>query len=82
MNELLKKIYNNVLVYEEQVTKISKAVDDEINNLIEPHQNKLSAIELEELKDLLSSTALVAEQTGFEIGMRFAIKLIVSMLAD
>lgn len=82
MNELLKKIYNNVLVYEEQVTKISKAVDDEINNLIEPHQTKLSATELEELKDLLSSTALVAEQTGFEIGMRFAIKLIVSMLAD
>lgn len=82
MNELLKKIYNNVLVYEEQVINISKVVDDEINNLIEPHQNKLSATELEELKDLLSSTALVAEQTGFEIGMRFAIKLIVSMLAD
>lgn len=82
MNELLQKIYNNVLVYEEQVINISKVVDDEINNLIEPHQNKLSATELEELKDLLSSTALVAEQTGFEIGMRFAIKLIVSMLAD
>lgn len=82
MNELLKKIYNNVLVYEEQVINISKVVDDEINNLMEPHQNKLSATELEELKDLLSSTALVAEQTGFEIGMRFAIKLIVSMLAD
>lgn len=82
MNELLKKIYNNVLVYEEQVTKISKVVDDEINTLIEPYQDKLSDTELEELKDLLSSTALVAEQTGFEIGMRFAIKLIVSMLAD
>lgn len=82
MNELIQKIYNNVLVHEEQVTKISKVVDDEINNLIEPYQTKLSSTELEELKDLLSSTALVAEQTGFEIGMRFAIKLIVSMLAD
>ncbi|MBP3339373.1 MAG: hypothetical protein J6L69_08220 [Lachnospiraceae bacterium] len=76
------KIYNSVLVYEDDVVNISKVVDDEINLLVEPYQTRLSDDELETLKDLLSSTALTAEQTGFEVGMRFAIKLIFSLLSD
>ncbi len=82
MKELLMKIYNSVLVYEDDVVNISKVVDDEINLLVEPYQTRLSDDELETLKDLLSSTALTAEQTGFEVGMRFAIKLIFSLLSD
>lgn len=82
MKELLMKIYNSVLVYEDDVINISKVVDDEINLLVEPYQTRLSDDELETLKDLLSSTALIAEQTGFEVGMRFAIKLIFSLLSD
>ena len=82
MKDLLMKIYNSVLVYEDDVVNISKVVDDEINLLVEPYQTRLSDDELETLKDLLSSTALTAEQTGFEVGMRFAIKLIFSLLSD
>lgn len=82
MKELLMKIYNSVLVYEDDVVNISKVVDDEINLLVEPYQTRLSDDKLETLKDLLSSTALTAEQTGFEVGMRFAIKLIFSLLSD
>ena len=82
MKELLMKIYNSVLVYEDDVINVSKVVDDEINLLVEPYQTRLSDDELETLKDLLSSTALTAEQTGFEVGMRFAIKLIFSLLLD
>lgn len=82
MKELLMKIYNNVLVYEDDVVNVSKVIDDEINLLVEPYQTRLSDDELETLKDLLSSTALTAEQTGFEVGMRFAIKLIFSLLSD
>lgn len=82
MKELLMKIYNSVLVYEDDVVNISKIIDDEINLLVEPYQTRLSNDELETLKNLLSSTALIAEQTGFEVGMRFAIKLIFSLLSD
>lgn len=82
MKELLMKIYNSVLVYEDDVVNVSKVIDDEINLLIEPYQTQLSDDELETLKDLLSSTALIAEQTGFEVGMRFAIKLIFSLLSN
>ena len=82
MKELLMKIYNSILVYEDDVVNVSKVIDDEINLLVEPYQTRLSDDELETLKDLLSSTALTAEQTGFEVGMRFAIKLIFSLLLD
>lgn len=82
MKELLMKIYNSVLVYEDDVVNVSKVIDDEINLLVETYQTRLSDDELETLKDLLSSTALTAEQTGFEVGMRFAIKLIFSLLSD
>ena len=34
MKELLMKIYNSVLVYEDDVVNISKVVDDEINLLV------------------------------------------------
>ena len=52
MKELLMKIYNSVLVYEDDVINVSKVVDDEINLLVEPYQTRLSDDELETLKDL------------------------------
>lgn len=82
MNDLLTKIYNNILVYDDEVININKAVDDEINQLIQTHKNSLSDYEIEELKDLLSSTALTAQQCGFKCGVQFIIKLISSSLAD
>lgn len=82
MNDLLTKIYNNILVYDDEIININKAVDDEINQLIQTHKNSLTDYEIEELKDLLSSTALTSQQCGFKCGVKFIIKLIYSSLAD
>ncbi len=82
MKDLLTKIYNNILVYDNEVISINKAVDDEINQLIQSYKNNLSSYEVEELKDLLSSTALTAQQCGFKCGVQFIIKLICSSLTD
>lgn len=81
MNDLLEKIYNNVLVYENDVVKTSQAVDEEINRVVEPYKNQLHDNQLEELKSLLSSTALVAEVCGFKNGIRFVFKVIGSLLS-
>lgn len=75
MNELLRKIYNDVLVYEHDVVKINKQVDKEINQFIEPYKKQLQDNELEKLNDLLSTVTLTAEQAGFENGVRFIVKL-------
>lgn len=82
MRKLLKKIYNNVLVYERNVINMNKDVEKEINILVEPYATKLSDDEMEELKNLLSVIALTAEQTGFEMGIRFTIKSMISLIMD
>lgn len=82
MNELLRKIYNDVLVYEHDVVKINKQVDKEINQFIEPYKKQLQDNELEKLNDLLSTVTLTAEQAGFENGVRFIVKLLYSLLSD
>ena len=82
MKELLKKIYDTVLVYEKDVVKNSKIVDEEIVMLMKPYEDKLSETELDELYNLLCSISLTAEQTGFEIGIKFAIKMLVSLLSS
>lgn len=82
MRKLLKKIYNNVLVYERNVINMNKDVEKEISILVEPYATKLSDDEMEELKNLLSAIALTAEQTGFEMGIRFTIKSMISLIMD
>lgn len=80
MNELLKKIYNDVLVYEHDVVKTNRQIDEEINQFVEPYTKQVSDDEMEKLKEMLSMVGLTAEQTGFENGVRFAVKLLYSLL--
>ena len=82
MKDLFRKIYNDVLVYEYDFVKANKQVDEEINQLVEPYAKQLSDDELEKLNEMLSAVALTAEQTGFENGVRFAVKILCSLLSD
>lgn len=82
MNDLLKKIYNDVLVYERDVIKTNRQADEEINQFAEQYKKRLSDEELDKLNDLLSMAVLTAEQAGFENGVRFAVKLLYSLLND
>ena len=80
MNNLLEKIYTDILVYESDVVKINKQVDEEINRLVKPYTKQLSDKEMEKLNDLLSVAVMTAEQAGFENGVRFAVKMLYSLL--
>ena len=82
MTELWKKIYNNVLVYEKDVIANNKLVDEEVAALVMQYKEKLSADELEELKNLLSSVVLIAEQTSFETGVRYGMRMMHSVLVE
>lgn len=82
MNDLLRKIYNDVLVYEHDVVNINKQADKEISQLVELYTKRLSDNELEKFKDLLPTAVLTAEQAGFENGVRFAVKMIHSLQND
>lgn len=82
MNKLFKKIYQEVLVYEEDIVKGNRQVDKLLNDLTEPYKEQSTDDELEKLKELLSIMALTAEQTGFENGVKFTLKMLFSLLND
>ena len=78
MNETLKKIYEEVANKEDNAIKVLTEVDGAIKELTEEYEDKLNHEELEKLQDLLFSAALFGEQAGFEIGMKFTLKMLQS----
>lgn len=82
MKNILNKIYQDVLVYEKDIVKGNRQVDDLLKQLIEPYNEQLTDTELETLNELLSAVALTAEQAGFENGVKFVIKMLYSLFND
>ena len=81
MNELLKKIYEEVICYEEDMMAAGKEVEVEINKLIEPYTDQFDETTLETVKTLLYQTSFSAEQTGFWLGIKYTIKLLSEILS-
>ena len=80
MNELLKKIYNEILVYEKDIASANKTVDHMVEHMLKPYKETLSESEYDDLKNLLYSAVSIAEQTGFENGVRFTLKALHALL--
>lgn len=76
LNDLLKKIYEDVLVNEEEVKQKRKEMDETVKKCIQPYMVVLSKEEQEELSHLLFSTSYTAEKVGFEIGIWFMFQLL------
>ena len=73
---MLKEIYREIAKHEHNTVKREGVVDDLINQVTEPYKDQLSDRDMETLKDLLSAVALAGEEAGFEIGAKFAIRLL------
>lgn len=82
MNELLKKIYESVITYEKDTVEMGSRVDVEINKLIKPYAEQFTDKEMEQIKTLLYQTALTAEQEGFQLGIKYTLKMLFDILSD
>lgn len=82
MNELLKKIYESVITYEKDTVEMGSRVEIEINKLIKPYTGQLTDEEIEQIKTLLYQTALTAEQEGFQLGIKYTLKMLFDLLSD
>lgn len=80
MNETLQKIYDDIVCYEKETVDAGWRIDREIKDLIHPYEEKMDAEEFDELKSIMSQTAYTAEREGFEIGVRFALRLFTALL--
>lgn len=79
MNELLKKIYLDILMYEKDTVETNRQVEEELLSLTKPYQKRFTEREMEELEDTLASMAQTAELAGFENGVRFTLQLLHSV---
>ncbi len=82
MTDLLKRIYNDILVCEENTVKIDRKVSERINQIAERYSGQLTPDELEMLKDILYEVAFTAEHAGLKIGMKFILELLYSIFED
>lgn len=67
-----QNMYGSIVCYETDDVQICRAMDDEIAVITEEITNMK---EKENWRECLSSIALFAEQAGFEIGVRYIMKL-------
>lgn len=82
MNELLKKIYQDVISNENDVVEIGRTLDNEVNNLIEPYISHFNDEDIAIVKDMMYSILLKAEQSGFQTGVRYTMKMLLYLLSD
>lgn len=53
-----------------------------MKELLKPYQKILSDHDYNEFSEMIFSVVSMAEQTGFENGVRFAVKMLYSLLND
>ncbi len=82
MSNLIKQIFDSVILQESDTHKMGNRVDSGIAEYTVPLSNRLDAELLEEVKNLLYATALRSEEEGFQLGIKILIKLILEMMAD
>lgn len=82
MDDILSKIYKDILVYEKDTVQLNKAMNEEVLSLLDEYKEQLTNAEQDTVKEMLYAVVPIAEQTGLKIGIRFAWKLLLSLLSD
>lgn len=80
MDDLFKKIYENVIYYEDDTIKAREQLDTEVNNLLKPYSKQFNEEEIEIIKALMYQIALYSEKTGFWLGMKYTTKACMKLL--
>ncbi len=82
MSELLKKIYEDVIQHERVSVEMGNRVDRWVDTLTAPYKEQLNAEQMEQLRNLMYSTAIKAEEEGFQLGIRMIVKLVLEMVTN
>ena len=79
MNELLRKLYDDVISNEDDTLKVGNRLDAEVKELVEPYTNCFSEDDMETIKNLMYSILLTGEQEGFHLGVKSTIKILMEI---
>ena len=79
MTDLLKRIYDEIIICEKETININREVEGKIKSLTEPYTAKLDGKEKEAFEDMCHDIFYYAEYSGFRIGMRFALEMLMEI---
>lgn len=82
MNKLLKKIYEEVICYENDTRKIDKILETEIQELLHPYAKQFSHEQIETILSLMYAIQLKAMQEGFQHGAKYTLSTLFALLSD
>ena len=80
MEQLLEEIYEKAVYASDMYNELNQKFDEEVETLVQPLKDQISAEELDELRGLIYSASFVAEKNGFLMGVHVAIKFITEAL--
>ena len=82
MNELLKKLFDNVVSNEKETVEVNKQVDKKVHTILDHYKEQLTTEEFEKLSADLYYIALISQQEGFELGMKYLLKVAIALLSN
>ena len=81
MNDnLLKKIFDDVIAYEAEAIEIRSSIEDEVKKLMTPYVSKIDEKEREAFEDMCYDISYCAELGGFRLGLKYAVKILTEIL--
>ena len=82
MNELFKKIYENVISQEEDIFQMDKHINDCMEEYISRYKEDFSEKDMERIRDCVYYAVLTSQIEAFQMGMKYTVKTLSSILAD
>lgn len=82
MEDLLSKIYDKVVFYEEDSIKLGKEFDNYTVELLNPLKESRTEEDVEEIRELIYQAAYPAGKHGFYTGVRFMAKMVAEIMGE
>lgn len=82
MKELLMKFYQEVISKEEEVIETDRQTNERIEEYISRYDEVFSEKDMERLRDCVYYAVLISEREAFYTGMKYTLKIMLSLLTD
>ena len=80
MEDLLVKIYQSVIINEEESVRMGEKYDEQINEIVNKYEKHVAIVDEEQLYSLIYDVAYVTEEGGFVLGARFMARFLFEVL--
>ena len=82
MNELLRKLYQTAITYEEETYKMELKINDTIEEILKQYSDRFSSEDMEIIREVTYASVTVSEEESFQLGVRYAFKLLAEIFVS